>query len=314
MRLVLLMVLLAAALPAPAAGATFAAPVDPPRIEDGCDYAGRGCLDRRLHHAGVDYLPSRADEPVRASADGIVRIAAAAGTDASHDFGHVVVLEHTLPEGGRVSTVYAHLRERPAVRPGDCVAGGTRLGFVGSTGAAANVHLHFEVKQHATLGPPYGYTREHPDEHGFFDPKLFVGRRAAADVCAGRPSDCASGTPRAAIGAVVRAASGLRVSGRVRRLPAGCRVQLSLMRRAGERCSYWRQSRRRMERRACGSPLWTHAGSLARAGDVARWSHRFRARFAGGRYELRVRLVDRAGRAHTPGGRAVAGFSVSRPR
>ena len=296
-----------------AAAATFAAPVQPALIEPGCDYGDTECLDRGSRHAGVDYLPDESPEPVLASADGVVRIAAADGTDASHDFGNVVVLEHTLAEGGRVSTVYGHLRERPAVRVGDCVRGGARLGTMGSTGAAANTHLHFEVKARPTLGPPFGYTDGDPDDFGFFDPKLFVDRRAATDLCAsaGPPpaSGCDRGAPRAAFSGVARAADETRAAGRVRRLPSGCRVQLSLLRRDGTRCAFWRQSRRWMERRACDSPLWTTAQALARDGEIARWTHRFRARLVRGRYELNLRLADARGRVHLPGGTASTAFS-----
>jgi hypothetical protein len=307
---------------APAAGAaTFRAPVQPATVEPGCDYGDTECLDPSRRHAGVDYLPDQSPEPILASADGIVRIAASASEDASHDFGNVVVLEHTLAEGGRVSTVYAHLREEPSVEPGACVRAGAPLGSMGRTGAAANTHLHFEVKARPTLGPPYGYTSGDPDDYGFFDPKLFLGRVEATDLCppevqqpepvepAPPASDCDRGAPRAAFAGIANAARETRAAGRVRRLPAGCRVQLSLLRRDGARCAYWRQSRRRMERRGCDSPLWTSVASLAREGELARFGHRFGARLVPGRYELSLRLADRRGRVYVPGGRVSTAFS-----
>ena len=313
---------LAALAPSAAAAATFRAPVDPPTIEPGCDYGDTACLDTSRRHAGVDYLPDDADEPILASADGIVRVAARAGSDASHDFGNVVVLEHTLPDGDRVSTLYAHIREAPSVGRGDCVRRGARLGTMGSTGAAANVHLHFEVKERPIVGPPYGYTAGDPTEEGYRDPKLFVGRREAAQLCiAERPedpdldsdpgSDCAAGGPRSSLPAVARSPKELRSSGRVRRLPAGCRVQVMLERRdfRRARCAFWRQSRRRMEWRACDDRLWTTVGTR-RSGDLTRWSFRFRARLVRGEYELAVRLVDRRGRVHVPPGSASAAFSL----
>jgi hypothetical protein len=319
---------LVAAVAAPTAGAaTFAAPVEPATIERGCDYGDRECLDPSSRHAGVDYLPHESPEPILASADGIVRVAAEAGSDASHDFGHVVVLEHTLPGGGRVSTVYGHLRDRPAVRPGDCVRRRARLGYMGRTGAATNVHLHFEVKAEPKLGPPYGYTAGDPDDDGFFDPKSFVGQREALDLCAPEPdpdpepgaepepaSDCTRGDPRAAFARPLRAGRELRASGRVRRVVPGCRVQLALVRRAGGRCAFWRASRRRMEWRPCASPVWTSAGEALRDGDLTRWAHRFRASLVPGGYELSLRLVDRRGRVHVPAGRGSFEFSLGPPR
>jgi hypothetical protein len=315
------LVALGAALPGAAEAATFAAPVEPATIEAGCDYGDTECLDTERRHAGVDYLPDQSSEPVLASADGVVRIAAESGEDASHDFGHVVVLEHTLPGGGRVSTVYAHLRDAPTVEPGDCVPRRAQLGIMGRTGAAANVHLHFEVKSDPKLGPPYGYTDGRPDDSGFFDPKDFVGEREAADVCpAPGPdpepveeppaSDCTRGDPRAAFVRPARVGRELRTAGRVRRVSARCRIQLSLVRTAGERCAYWRSSKRRMEWRPCDRPVWATAGQALRSGDLTRWAHRFRASVAPGNYELRLRLVDRAGRVHTPASGASIGFRL----
>lgn len=312
---------LAATLPAPAAAATFAAPVQPAVIEEGCDYGDTECLDPNSRHAGVDYLADEPDEPILAAADGVVRIVADAGSDASHDFGHVVVLEHTLPGGGHVSTVYAHLRSRPTVRPGDCVPRGARLGFMGQTGTAANVHLHFEVKEDPKVGPPYGYTAGDPDDEGYFDPKLFVGRREAADLCAPEvepidPDPVVTPEPatdcdgaRASRPAIARGAREMRASGRVRALPAGCRIRVSLLRRRGASCAHWRQSRRRMERRSCDAPMWTTVAA-ARDGTLARWNHRFAGRLIAGDYELRLRVVDRRGRVEAPAGYPAVAFSL----
>lgn len=45
--------------------------------------------------------------------------------------------------------LYAHLQQAPTLRPGDAVACGQALGFVGDSGNALNPHLHLEVR----LGP-----------------------------------------------------------------------------------------------------------------------------------------------------------------
>jgi hypothetical protein len=307
--------------PAPAGAAPFAAPVEPLIVDPGCDYADRDCLDPNRYHAGIDYLPDDASEPILASADGIVRVAARAGSEASHDFGNVVVLEHAE----HVSTVYGHMRDAPSVDAGDCVRRGARLGTMGSTGAAGNVHLHFEVKERPILGPPYGYTSSHPNDEGFFDPKHFIGRRDSADLCVPEvtPVDpdpspdpqpdpgsaCASAGPRASLPSVRRDARETRASGRVRRLASGCRIHVSLLRRSGEHCAYWRQSRLRMEWRECASPLWTSA-AVERSGSLARWSKRFSRRLVPGDYELRLRLVDSLGRVHVPAGEPSAAFSL----
>jgi murein DD-endopeptidase MepM/ murein hydrolase activator NlpD len=57
-------------------------------------------------------------------------------------YGYVVELDH----GAGVHTVYAHLAEiNPAVTRGAHVAAGEAIGFMGMTGNATGVHLHYEV-------------------------------------------------------------------------------------------------------------------------------------------------------------------------
>jgi murein DD-endopeptidase MepM/ murein hydrolase activator NlpD len=64
-------------------------------------------------------------------------------------YGLLVVLSHAAG----VTTWYAHL-SRIEVRPGGCVAAGTRLGAVGSTGHATGPHLHFEVRVRGAATDP----------------------------------------------------------------------------------------------------------------------------------------------------------------
>jgi murein DD-endopeptidase MepM/ murein hydrolase activator NlpD len=60
-------------------------------------------------------------------------------------YGYLVVIKHRLG----FATWYAHL-SRIVVSPGQAVVGGTRIGYVGSTGHATGPHLHFEVRLHRT--------------------------------------------------------------------------------------------------------------------------------------------------------------------
>lgn len=180
---------LAAAPPAPAAQ-TFRAPIVPPTIDPGCDYASRDCA-YSSYHAGIDYLgddPPR--EVVRATADGIVRVAAT--TDESHGFGNAVILEHRRAlGGGRVYSVYGHLASKPKVHVGQCVKRGSRVGRQGDTGDTENVSLHFEIKRRARFGPPYGYAPGPPGEYGYFDPKSFIGHKRAKTLCPREPAGAA---------------------------------------------------------------------------------------------------------------------------
>jgi secretion/DNA translocation related TadE-like protein len=85
-------------------------------------------------HTGLDFA-APVGTAVVASAPGRVARAGPAGR-----YGNLVVVDH-----GGAESYYAHLASI-AVRPGDIVAAGQRLGAVGATGNATGPHLHFEVR------------------------------------------------------------------------------------------------------------------------------------------------------------------------
>jgi surface protein len=103
-----------------------------------------------LRHYALDFLPlteglpgsppvARTDVPVLASAAGTV---AHVGVDA--EYGHWVMLTHM----SGFNTIYAHLREGSVeVVAGESVARGRPLGVMGSSGAAADTRLHFELRR-----------------------------------------------------------------------------------------------------------------------------------------------------------------------
>ena len=87
-------------------------------------------------HSGVDF-------PV---AYGTLIEAAGVGTTVfagynSGGYGNLVVIQHRLG----YTTWYAHL-SRITTWAGEHVQGGTRIGYVGSTGHSTGPHLHFEVR------------------------------------------------------------------------------------------------------------------------------------------------------------------------
>jgi murein DD-endopeptidase MepM/ murein hydrolase activator NlpD len=87
-------------------------------------------------HAGIDLLAVQGT-PVRAAAPGrVVTAGYVAG-----GWGKLVVIAHA----NGVRTMYAHL-SAIAVRPGQRVLAGARVGLVGATGDASGPHLHFEVR------------------------------------------------------------------------------------------------------------------------------------------------------------------------
>ena len=123
-------------------------------------------------HQGADLSNRQGGGEVRAAADGVVVFAGQRVPD--NGYGEHVVVAHRLPEGGLVYTVYAHLAQGTvAVRAGDTVRSGERLGQVGRTGVATSPHLHFEVR---LAGDP----QERWEKAKVVDPLAFVGAHQAS--------------------------------------------------------------------------------------------------------------------------------------
>lgn len=78
------------------------------------------------------------DEPIRASADGIVTYT---GNDL-RNYGNLALIKHA----GNYVTAYAHA-DRFVVSRGDHVAKGQVIGYAGTTGDVASPQLHFEIRR-----------------------------------------------------------------------------------------------------------------------------------------------------------------------
>jgi murein DD-endopeptidase MepM/ murein hydrolase activator NlpD len=91
-------------------------------------------------HTGIDF-PVPAGTAVNAAGRGTV---AFAGWN-SGGYGYLAVVTHRLG----FETWYAHLSSIAAA-PGQAVAGGSRIGYVGSTGRSTGPHLHFEARRFGT--------------------------------------------------------------------------------------------------------------------------------------------------------------------
>ncbi len=109
------------------------------RIGDGFG-AGRG-------HTGID-IPASYGTPVGAAGRGVVGFAGWT----NGGYGNLVVVRHRLG----FESWYAHL-SRISVSVGQPVAGGVRIGYVGSTGHSTGPHLHFEVRHYGTPIDPVPY-------------------------------------------------------------------------------------------------------------------------------------------------------------
>ena len=99
-------------------------------------------------HAGIDIGAPNGD-PIRASADGIVKSAAT-----SNGYGREVVIDH----GHGVESVYGHMSGF-AVVAGQNVIRGQVIGYVGHSGRTTGPHLHYEVRIHNTPVNPHKYLR-----------------------------------------------------------------------------------------------------------------------------------------------------------
>lgn len=89
---------------------------------------------RPAFHSGLDFAGGRAT-PILATGPGVVSF-----TGVRAGYGNTVEIDH----GRGLKTRYAHLQSI-AVRPGQRVAIGQRIGGMGSTGRSTGTHLHYEV-------------------------------------------------------------------------------------------------------------------------------------------------------------------------
>ncbi len=93
------------------------------------------------NHFGIDFaVPT--GTPIYAIASGKVITAQFSG-----GYGNMVKLEHDVDGDGKADyySVYAHM-SKISVSKGQNVAGGQKIGEVGSTGNSSGPHLHFEVR------------------------------------------------------------------------------------------------------------------------------------------------------------------------
>lgn len=96
------------------------------------------------HHQGIDF-PVAAGTRVGAAGRGTTIFA---GRN-YNGYGNLVVIQHRLG----YTSWYAHL-SRITTWVGEQVVGGTRIGYVGSTGYSTGPHLHFEVRRYNTPTNP----------------------------------------------------------------------------------------------------------------------------------------------------------------
>lgn len=101
-------------------------------------------------HSGLD-ISNATGTPIQATANGTVKTAGWMG-----GYGQTVVLKHTR----ELETLYAHMSTiAPEVREGQQVSRGDIIGYMGQSGRATGVHLHYEVRVNGKPVNPNPYMR-----------------------------------------------------------------------------------------------------------------------------------------------------------
>lgn len=121
-------------------------------------------------------------EPVYAASNGVV---VASMYDGTSTWGNIIVIEHTLPDGTKIWTLYGHLEDRN-VSVGDVVRRRQQIGRVG-TGSAlhpVSAHLHFEVRRinMAATAFPCGQSQTYVTDR-YFDPDTFILQHRGLSSC-----------------------------------------------------------------------------------------------------------------------------------
>lgn len=107
-------------------------------------------------------------EPVYAAAYGTIAYAA----DAGPGWGNVVIIEHTLPSGKKVQTLYGHMQE--ILKSTGEVRSREQIGKIGNANGRYFCHLHFELRTEECpmwnkAGNGYAAERK-----GWLDPSDFI--------------------------------------------------------------------------------------------------------------------------------------------
>jgi len=175
-------------------------PVDCPKIV--LDYGHQNPMDNKKFHAGINVEDLRVSctpgfigscSAVFAAADGkVAKVFSCKYEDChydgdpnsnNHDMQNVVILEHHLPDGRILYSLYAHLGKlQKKFKKGEHIKAGDLLGYTGiySQNGMWLSYVHFEIKDKPVLENPkskgshWGYVPWNPDDYGYHDPKKFL--------------------------------------------------------------------------------------------------------------------------------------------
>jgi uncharacterized protein YgiM (DUF1202 family) len=155
-----------------------------PSLQQGLSSGGRYFCG----HTGVDlFNKGSADDTVHATANGLVAEAGYVGA-----MGEMVRLQHLLPDGTYIYSLYQHMAMGSLrVARGDVVTMGQPLGRVGDTGFAIGAHLHFTITTANQDG--VAYTFGDPTLLATYrDPVAYVAAHSTSGLAAGGPTASAT--------------------------------------------------------------------------------------------------------------------------
>ncbi len=107
-------------------------------------------------------------EPVYAAANGTITYA----EDAGFGWGNVVIIEHNLPDGKKVQTLYGHLEK--ILKSSGEVKKREKIGTVGNADGRYLCHLHFELREESCLSWNQVFVGYSPVNSGWLDPSDFI--------------------------------------------------------------------------------------------------------------------------------------------
>jgi murein DD-endopeptidase MepM/ murein hydrolase activator NlpD len=143
--------------PEPPVAEAFVYPVSEYKTDLFCRAYPRRSFAANGNHAGEDCAWFREGCSYYAIADGVTRMVQGAGGD----WGFLVILEHKLPSGDFIVSVYGHAGWDVLVRPGDPVKKGQKIATQGLSCSVENggygSHIHFGIGD-----GPFRRSRKHP--------------------------------------------------------------------------------------------------------------------------------------------------------
>lgn len=128
-------------------------PIPYARLTSGFGGRRHPVLGRFRMHKGVDYAAGTGT-PIQAAGDARVAFVGWKG-----GYGRAVILNH----GNGRETLYGHLSRFAKVKPGQRVAQGTVIGYVGSSGMSTGPHLHYEFRVNGVHQNPLKMTLPPPE-------------------------------------------------------------------------------------------------------------------------------------------------------